>query len=75
MENKIFSAESLKFRGNIKYISRTLKLTITNFKYDCMMDLEKKKKEQCEPMQTLRWEEMNVYYVTVILQCINRRML
>lgn len=44
MENKIFSAESLKFRGNIKYISRTLKLTITNFKYDCMVDLEKKKK-------------------------------
>ena len=44
MENKIFLAESLKFRGNIKYISRTLKPTITNFKYDCMMGLEKKKK-------------------------------
>ena len=48
MENKIFSAESLKFRGNIKYISRTLKLTITNFKYDCMMDLEKKKNLRCQ---------------------------
>ena len=33
------------------------------------------KKEQCEPTQTLRWEEMNVYHVTVILHCINRKML
>lgn len=45
MENKIFLAESLKFRGNIKYISRTLKPTITYFKYNCMMGLEKKKKK------------------------------
>lgn len=44
MENKIFLAESLKFRGNIKYISRTLKPTITYFKYNCMTGLEKKKK-------------------------------
>jgi hypothetical protein len=44
-KQNIFS-NTLKFIGNIKYISKHQKPTITDSKYECLMDLKEKGKKR-----------------------------